>query len=179
MNRSERGVSALVLLILVFGLITVPAYIWHSGNSSKNLQNKDVQGASVVGGLSTKPGFSVSVKSSSSTWDLLEYLCVSVDECTNTLNSGRRLGTVSGGKTDLHEVVVEYSPEWDSYDYVKYFVKSGWYASGDVFEITDIGNVPGSAKYEISEDGSLYDVVLTPVSSVQDNFYTSATFSDL
>lgn len=179
MRHEERGFSAVLLSILVLAFLAVPAYYWVSNDAKDDfspLQN--VKGASVDGSTSGISGFSVSVVSDSSTWDLVEYLCKTADECLSSLTAGRRLGTVSGGATDLHEVVVEYSPEWQEYDYIKYYVRSGWYSSGKLFKVDILGDLPGSSIHELNDGGDIYNVVLSPVTAIQDSFYDSARFTN-
>lgn len=179
MRNAQQGFSALLLLILVLAFIAVPAYYWYSNNTKSLGPASDVQGASAVKNTLASSGFNVSIISNSATWDLVEYLCKTEEECLNSLNSGRRLGTVSGGETDLHEVVVEYSPEWDDYDFIKYFVRSGWYSGGRLFKVRDLGDMPGSVVKQVEDSGDTYDVVLSPISGIKSNFYNSATFSNL
>lgn len=174
---TEQGFSAILLLIILVAFMAVPTYYWYS-SSQENYAAENVKGASTVGAVSDKPGFSVSVVSESPTWDLVEYLCTDEEECLSSLTAGRRLGTVSGGETDLHEVVVEYSTEWDDYEYVKYFVRSGWAGESASFKVSDLGDIPESALHEIKDGSVIYDVVLSPVTVVSGAFYTSATFSD-
>jgi hypothetical protein len=164
----------------MLALMSIPTYYWVSNNQLDYLtQENNVKGVSTMKQSSTTAGFGVSIVSSSATWDFVEYLCKTESECLSDLNSGRRLGTVSGGETDLHEVVIEYTPDWNDYEYVKYFVRSGWNSTGKIFNVVSLGEIPGSELYEITEGGEVYNVVLAPISSVKDSFYRSATFSDL
>lgn len=178
MPQNENGFSALLLILVVFTVLAIPGYYFYYNSQSGYTEEDSIKGASTVRQLTTNAGFSVAIVSTS-TWDLVEYLCDDYDECISSLNYGRRLGTVSGGQTDLHEVVVEHSAEWKNYDYIKYFVRSGWYSPDSYFEITDLGDLPGSEIHEIYEDGEAYNVVLSPVSVVEGAFYPSATFSNI
>lgn len=181
MRPNENGFSAVLTLLVIFSVIAVPTYFVYYTTSAKNPQNLEtnVRGVSTSRTLSTKPGFSVGVVSNSATWNLVEYLCNDIDECLSSLNSGRRLGTVSGGETDLHEVVVEYSADWAEYDYIKYFVRSGWYTSSGAFKVTALGDIPGSEMHIIEDNGEEFEVVVSPIVNVTNSFYSSATFSDV
>lgn len=176
MRLDQKGFAVPLMLIVVLLILAVPAYYIIS---SLPTSSSDIRGASSEGNINDRPGFSVSITSTSSTWDLVEYLCGSLDECTTSLTSGRRWGTVSGGQTDLHDVVVEYSDEWSNYEYIKYFVRSGWYAQGKDFNVVSAGNVPNSDVFKVSDGNESYDVVVAPVSVLSNGFYSSAHFSDL
>lgn len=177
-KTSQRGYSAPVIIIIALLLLAVPVFYFTRTKNLSLFSSVDVQGASSVGNINAQPGFSVSIISDSETWDLVEYLCKDLKECTASLTSGRRLGTVSGGKTDLHEVVVTSASEWDSYDYVKYFVRSGWYSQNKMFRVANLGDVPGSQVRTISDGAVSYEVVISPTKDLRNNFYSSAVFSD-
>ena len=174
MRSDQRGFSAVVLLITLLVVTSLPVYF---------LLSKGKDSASQVMGASTtvsqmRPGFSVSISSLAQTWDLVEYLCETKEECLDSLTSGRRFNTVSGGQTELHDVVVNYSKEWDNYSYIKYFVRSGLYKQGTEFKIVNLGDVPGSSVHEVYDGTYKYSIVLLPIKSIQTSFYTSAVFSD-
>lgn len=175
---SQRGYSAPVIIIIALLLLALPVFYFVRDNNLSPFSSRNIQGASSVGNINSYPGFNVSIVSDSETWDLVEYLCKDLKECTLSLTSGRRLGTVSGGKTDLHEVVVGYTPKWDNYSYVKYFVRSGWYSQNKMFKVVDLGDAPGSEVRTISDGAVSYEVVIMPTKNLKNNFYSSAIFSD-
>lgn len=177
MRYSQSGYAAPLVLIIVLLAIAVPVYFFAFSDSVSDSDN--VRGASSTG-VATGAGFSVLVTSDSETWDLVEYLCKDLDSCISSLYSGERWGSVSGGKTDLHEVAVSYSNKWKGNEYIKYFVRSGWdVQKGNTgFEVVDAGDVPGSDVYSLSDGTSNYDVIIIPVSSVTSDYYSSAHFSD-
>jgi hypothetical protein len=177
MRYSQSGYAAPLILIILLLVLAIPVYFFASSDSTPESEN--VRGASSSGNISDA-GFSVLVTSESETWDLVEYLCEDLDSCIKGLDSGKRWGSVSGGKTDLHEVVVGYSNEWKGNEYIKYFVRSGWdvQKGSTGFEVVDVGEVPGSDIYSLSDGSSNYDVVIIPISSISKDFYTSAHFSD-
>lgn len=182
MRPNENGFSAVFTLLVIFSVVAVPAYfVYYKSTSDANKSTSletSVRGASSFRDPSSKPGFSVLVQSDSGTWNLVEYLCNDLDECLSSLNAGRRLGTVSGGATDSHEVVVSYSADWAEYDYIKYFVRSGWYTSSGDFKVITLGDIPGSEKHVIDDNGEQFEVVVSPIVNVTNSFYPSATFSD-
>ena len=177
MPNYERGYSVPLLLLVALTLLAVPVSYKFLSNSFSG-SNSNVRGATSIGSVLTQPGMSVSIVSTSQAWDLVEYLCKDLDECLDTLTSGRRLGTVSGGQTELHEIVMVYSREWDDYHYVKLFVRPSWLSSDDMFVVQRLGDVPDSSIHTLTEDGEDYQVVLVPVKELRDTFYVSALFSD-
>lgn len=174
----QKGYSVPLFLIVTLVVLTVPAYYWVSTNQLNVSASRDIRGAASTGNSHSAPGFSVSIVSASPTWDLVEYLCKSQEECSTSLTSGRRLGTVSGGETEFHEVIVEYSAEWQDYKYIKYFVRPGWNASDSNFTVSTLGDIPGSEVLSLAENGDEYVAVIAPISSLKNGFYTSATFSN-
>ncbi len=176
----ERGYAVPLILILVLAILIVPVIFWISTNSvNLSSSTPEVRGAVSVSGNKSSKGFSVTVTANNAdTWDLIEYLCQSVDECVVSIDSGRQWGIVSGGKSDLHEVVVNVPNDWQDYDYIKYFVRSGWFGDNRGFKVVSAGNVPGSEVYTIEDAGVAYEVVVTPLDPLYNGFYQSAHFSD-
>ncbi|KKU49885.1 MAG: hypothetical protein UX79_C0012G0007 [candidate division WWE3 bacterium GW2011_GWB1_47_11] len=163
------------VLILVLTLAALPLIFWAvSTNFSFGSTNVKGSAISAVPSL----GFSVIVNSSLGTWDLVEYLCVSLSECTSSLTSGKRLGSVSGGGDGSHEVIVEATEDWSKYSYIKYYVKPGWLTPGLSYKVTDLGKIPGSQIHEITENGKIYQTVVSPVTPVLSAFYKSASFAE-
>ncbi|HSX39311.1 MAG TPA: hypothetical protein VLI92_01850 [Candidatus Saccharimonadales bacterium] len=172
----QKGSSGLLVIIFIALLVILPVSTWVVIKSTA--KDGSVQGASTVDSSSTSPGFSVNVVAKSSGWDLEEYVCKTLDECSNSPESGMRWATISGGQTALHKVDVLYTSELDSYSYMKVLVKSGWGTSLKTFKISEAGSVPGSKKQTLKDGQVNYDVLLLPLDKVKTAFYTSATFSD-
>lgn len=175
MLKNQKGFSVPVLLILALLVLAIPAYYLSSANLN---ERKAIRGASSVGYESSQPGFGVSVLAQSETWDLVEYLCETKEECLSSLTSGRRLGTVSGGQTELHDIFVAYSNEWEDYSYVKFYVRSGWYAENRKFTITELGNIPGAEVHVLIDSGAEYEVIVAPTKDISTTFFQAASFSD-
>jgi hypothetical protein len=175
MSSGQKGYAALLILIVAFLILSASFYFVFGSNLRKN----DIQGASSTKNGNSKHGFSILISSSTPSWDLVEYLCSSEDECTSGLTSGTRWGSISGGETELHEVILDYNNQWDSFGYIKLFVRSGLFSDESAFRIVDKGQIPDSKVYQIEEDGTTYDVVVIPTKMVSENFYESARFSNL
>jgi uncharacterized membrane protein len=94
------------------------------------------------------------------------------------LESGKRWNTVGGGSTPKHEVLVAYDNEWSKYKFIKYYVKTAWVSGEKLYKIVDLGDVPGSKSAKVVSGKAEYDVVITPLDSIAEKFYKSATFSD-
>ncbi len=175
---SQKGFTSPILLVPLLILGVMFGAFWfltNDVNVSTSTQN--------VKGLSTKeshakPGIGVSIISEGGTWDLLEYLCETESACLASLEAGVRWGSVSGGKTSLHEVEIVASKEWENYGYLKYFVRRGWGSQGNAFKVTDLGEFPGAKVHTINSNGITYDVVIAPIDNVTTSFYKSAVFSD-
>lgn len=174
----RNGFSALLLIVLVALLAGLPLLYWGFSNKvnlSKSMDN--VRGVISTGSYASS-GFSILVVSDSETWDLVEYLCKDLQACVSSLNSGERLGTVSGGQTNMHEVIFEPKDGWKDYKYIKVFVRPGWLGSSSSFMVKDLGRAPGSDVYTVKEGQSSYEFVVIPLEGVFSNFYKAATFSD-
>jgi len=71
-------------------------------------------------------GIKVTIVSPNSSWDMMEYLCKTLEECEKSSTSGKWWTTVSGAPTaaDGYEVSVERSADWGAYNYIRFSVKS-------------------------------------------------------
>ena len=137
-----------------------------------------IKGVSTVLQEHTQPGLSVSIISKVLAWDLMEYLCVTQEECLISLSSGKRLSTVSGGATDLREVQVNYSEAWKDYTHMKLFVRPSWLIGSNFFRVVTPGDIPGTEVEKIPVGKGFQDVLLVPLEEISEVFYKSATFSD-
>ena len=167
-----RGFAVPLLLIVVV-LLGGAVFYFFSVNSREN-----IKGVSTSIAEQSVPGVMVSVIADSPAWDLVEYVCVSAEECLASLNAGKRVSTVGGGATELREVKVNYSDGWEGFSYLKLYVRPSGLAGGALFSVVTPGDVPGTALEKISNDGESQDVVLVPLDQVSTRFYKSATFSD-
>jgi len=70
-------------------------------------------------------GFKVTVISKNTSWDLLQYLCKTREECETSVTSGKWWATISGAATtkDGHEVFIERSDNWADYRFLKIAVR--------------------------------------------------------
>ncbi len=84
-------------------------------------------------------GLKVTVLSPTSSWDLMQYLCKTREECEKSQTSGKWWATVSGAPTteDGHEVFIEKSSGWEGYGFLKVMVRSA--KSTDSFLSTNYG----------------------------------------
>lgn len=172
----QKGSSGLLVTILIAFLVALPITFWVVSKSLS--EDASVKGAATIEEQNAKPGFLVNIVANSGGWELVEYVCTSLDQCTSSATSGSRWASVGGGQTAGHQVVVDYSGDLESYTYMKLLVKSGWGDSLKSFKISDAGAVPNSKTYTLKSDTATYDVVIFPLIAVKDVFYTSATFSD-
>ena len=170
----QRGFARPLFLISALLVIGLPVALIASGTSVNSSLSKDVKGTATVVENTAKPGFSVTVTSNNGTWELVKYLCKDLDECSASLTSGKRVGSIGGGSTSGYKVNVESSPDWSNYTYVKYFVKSGWGSATRTFSVKELGSYEGSVK-EVFEEG---EAVVSPVEKILNGYQFSATFTD-
>lgn len=171
----QKGLSVpLLLILLTLFAASGLGYISYS-ISTKNIKT-DVQGASIVPKIDK--GFSILINSTD-TWDFFEYLCKTKEECENSLNSGKRNATVSGGATTNHEVVIAKSDDWNDFEFIKIYVRPGWGSRSNNFNL-DMNSLEKSLlNKSFFESQISHEVVLIPISMVDNTFVdTLATFSD-
>lgn len=79
-------------------------------------------------------GLNVTVISPKSSWDLVQYLCSTREECEKSPTSGKWWATVSGAPTgpDGHEVFIQRSDGWGAYPFIKVYAKS---TNGAVYRV--------------------------------------------
>lgn len=174
---NQRAISHPALIVMVSTVSLLVGSFWIFNNQINLSSGGNVQGTSVKN-PSVHPGFSIAVSSNNGGWDLVEYLCESSEECEEALTSGKRLGIVSGGSTEYHEVVVNYSDSWSGYSHVKYYVKPSNSNSDASFRVVASGNYPETKVITLSNNDTDYEVAISPISAVTGSFYKSVTFSD-
>jgi hypothetical protein len=167
----RRG-SAWPLMLIVALFLTIPLGYWYL---SYRASMKNVRGAKTS---EIENGLYVVVNSDTGTWDLNSYLCKSKLECLESLTSGVKLETKSGGRALGYEVDLVYENQWSDYSFLKVFVKPGWGAQGRAFKIIDPGVVKGASSEKINLDNVMYEVVLIPVRDLKSGFFKGAEFSD-
>jgi len=152
----------LILIIVVLVAFPVGYYFY-----TQNINSDNVKGMSAD--VTRKPGFGVEIVSLGGT---------TLEECTKSAVSGKRSGSVSGGTTQSHEVVVQAKPEWKEYQYIKYLVRPGWSSVDRTFKVLSEGSINGTVVKVLKDGLSSYETVITPVSEVLSVYKQSAIFSD-
>lgn len=168
-----KKTSLLPLVIVIATFLIIPIAFWFL--TSKNTDG-NIQGAKTKSGSA---GVVIDIKSSQGTWDLNEYLCKNIDECLESLFSGKPLETISGGVVGDKFITIKYVSEWDSYEFLKIFVKPGWGSTIRKFNASLSNDVSGAYIERFIYGGSDYDVVLVPIKDIKDTLLEIATFSDL
>lgn len=161
----RKGFTVPLILVLVLVLVLVPLIFWISTNNFNSSSSNDVMGTT-DSKLPNKPGFSVTVNSGVGVWDLLQTGCVSLEECTQSVSSGRRLATASGGSGVNNTVNVYIDPNWSSYEYLKLYVRAGWGANTQGFDIESSGELDNVEVVTMSESSTSYSVAILPIKSV-------------
>ncbi len=168
-----KKTSLLPLVIIVATFLIIPIAFWFY--SSKDSEG-NIQGAKTK---SDTPGIIVKIKSNNGTWDLNKYLCVNKEECLESLISGRSLETTSGGIVEGKYITIKYTSDWDSYEYLKVFVKPGWGSTIRKFNASLVSSVSGVYIESFTYGGLDYDVVLVPIKSIENTLLEVSEFSDL
>ncbi len=168
-----KKTSLLPLVIIVATFLIIPIAFWFltSKNSDGNIQGAKTKGDSA--------GVIVNIKSSQGTWDLNKYLCKSEKECLESLVAGKSLETISGGVVENKLITIKYASDWDSYEFLKIFVKPGWGSTLRKFDASLVNGVSEVYMESFVYGESDYDVVLVPIKNIKDTLLEVATFSDL
>lgn len=174
----KKAFSAPVVIILITLIGIVCLAVLYFINLSKNNTSPNVKGVSSNEASHEKPGVSIFVSSNNGSWELNVYLCVSSEECSMSLTSGRRWSTTGGGETPIHEVVVSYDAAWAEYKYVKFFVKTATPGAAGFYKVSSLGDVPMSKLIKVTDSGNEYQTAVMPVNKIALGFYKSASFSN-
>lgn len=131
----SKGFAHPYLLIAVLALVGAGFAVFAGSNTlsglvlgsrSYNLENYQ----------NKTDGLKVIVISPNVSWDLMQYICKTRDECEQSTASGKWWATVSGAPTteDGHEVFIEKSPGWGGYGFLKVVVRKAGSASAYLLE---------------------------------------------
>lgn len=82
--------------------------------------------------------YKVTVISPNSSWDLIQYLCKTHEECEKSSTAGTWWSAVGGAATTLdgHEILIDKSDKWSDYSFLKIFVRS---SAGDKYLLQNLG----------------------------------------
>lgn len=152
--RSGFSVPIILIVILLFVLTPLGYYYFVIKSDNTNIKGtSDYRGST---------GVLVFVNSQNSTWDMFEYLCKSMSECTTSLDSGTFFAKVSGNVTEDHEVFVEYSDKWSEYSYLKIYVQSGWGSINRAYTPTaqNLASVDGDVMYIPLQQGEKNNLII-------------------
>jgi len=167
----KSNLIPLVLVISTFLILPIAFFFLNSKNLNGNVQGLKTQ--------ANKKGILLKITSNYGTWDMTKYFCKTKDDCLTSLFSGKIIDTTSGGVVENSFVTVEYSPEWNNYEFIKVFVKQGWGTSTRTFKAEDASVIPGVTIEKFTYGGTNYNVVLIPLTSVTGELLEAASFSDL
>jgi hypothetical protein len=165
----RKGFSALFLIVMVF-FLAAPLVFYFTVSKG----DSQIKGAS-----SSEPsiGFSVNVNSSQGTWDLYEYGCSDIDECRESLFSGKKLTIISGGEVNSHKIDFTGKNASQDVKYIKLFIKPGWGATQRDFTVTS-GSFSGMTLKEFDDDGVTVKALLIPVTAFEADYFSAGSFSD-
>lgn len=159
-----------IFFIIIF--ISVPlVFIYTSTRQNKNVKGAQTKISEI------QNGFLVYVTSKANIWDLNEYLCVSEDECLSSLDSGKKWSVISSGPAQNHEIIVQATKEWDSYKYIKIFVKSSYAGVASSLK-PELLSQEGASVHEISYQNQTYSVVMVDIEKVKLGVHQISRFID-
>ncbi len=164
--------SLVPLIVIVATFLVIPIVFWAL---TFKKTDENIQGARTKIGAA---GVLVKINSTYGTWDMAKYLCKTRDECLESLVSGKILETTSGGGVEDQFVSVRYTKDWDSYEFLKMFVKPGWGSSVRKFYASLTENISRSFVENFTYNGMDYEVVIVPVKGIGDTLLEVAKFSD-
>lgn len=160
----------LALILCVFLILPVAFWFFNS-----NVDKGDVQGAKVK---SDSKGVIIKVSSNYGTWEMSKYLCKTKDECLLSLTSGKSLDTIGGGVVENQDVAILYDESFKEYSFLKVFIKPAWGSQARNFTASSIRGSSQSSIENISSNDSVYNVVIIPVSSLENSLEDIARFTD-
>jgi hypothetical protein len=172
-SSNSQGFSHIFVLIAFLGVVAAIGFFVSPRNSNED----EVLGtAQATSSAVTRSGFSVVVNSQNNSWDFFEFLCSSYEECVESLTSGYQLSIISGGQTEGYEIFVEPSADWDSYKFIKYYVRPAWSGSQSVYSPKTLEPVDGMQTHTFEENG--VQAVVAPLTPFTSQFYHTTSFSD-
>ncbi len=174
----QKGFSVPMILVVLTLVVSVSAISWVYFNRTSVEPAPTVKGASTFNADTSKPGLGVTVTSKNGTWDLVEYACKTLEECTASLEGGKKFSTFGGGTVNSFLVVMPYSPELDEYTYVKYFVKSSFGGMFRAFKVVNGGDLGDTKLLEFKQSGSIYTAVVSPLDKIKTGYFVGATLTD-
>lgn len=166
----RKGFSALFVVIMVF-FIAAPFVFYFVVSREKT----GVKGASSSAPI--KEGFSVTLNSAQGTWDLYEYGCSTLEECSGSLFSGKKLSIISGGKISNHTIGFSKSLLSEDSQFIKLFVKPGWGSMQRNFKLS-----PDAEQFvkavDFNYEGAVIKALIVTRGAFDSGYFSAGTFSD-
>ena len=172
---SARGLTIPFVMIFVAVFISVPLLFWYVSNSGRP---SDIRGASDSNVEADVSGLKFGVNSFGGTWDLFAYLCEDYETCVESLTAGKKHKVVSGGTGEDFGIAVPKVEEWDSYEYLKVFVKPSWGSHHRTFKVLENVKSTDVSVETIEVEGEEITLVLVYLENAESLPAGVATFSD-
>ena len=158
----QKGIAVPIILVSISFLI-IGSFIYFEFASRKD--KIDIKGISTS---SDSKGFSVIINSQAA-WDFYEYLCKDLQECKNSLTSGKRVSIISGAQAEEHELVINLVKEWHDYEYLKLYVSPVWGSIQDSFGIELLKDQIGAEIFKFDNTSSYSsEILIIPINSIKD-----------
>lgn len=113
-----KGFTLPILILIVAILASLPFAFLYFTTEKADSNDVAVMGTSTEGTEIAK----IEVQSNAPIWELNKYLCKTLEECEESLESGKKLGVFNGTK-ETSEVRIVSTDDWNNYEYVKILVR--------------------------------------------------------
>ena len=169
LSMNKRSVFSVIILFVVF--MTVPVAFCIISSDKKN--SEEVKGA-----RTGSSGAIIKISSKNGSWDMYKYLCKDSTECLESISSGKMVEKTSGGGVEDQFVSLGYTFDWSDYEFLKVYVDSGWGSIERSFSASKSSDFDNVVVQSIESGGKNYQVVLMPVSLLEQVNTEIASFSD-
>lgn len=158
----------LIIIISAFIIIPVVFWVFTFGDEPEDVRGVTTEGTGVL----------INILSKNGAWDMPKFLCEDISTCRESLTSGKPLEKTSGGGIEEQSIIIRSSKDWDSYEYLKVYVKPGWGTVERFFSTSMTDAVKGAVVESFDYDGNNYEAVIVPTDLLRSEFVDSITFSD-
>lgn len=179
MLSAQKGYTLPALLLIVALIISLPLYTVVQNKWAES-GIREVQGVSSNrAGSDSKYGFTTKIRTTNDTWTLTENLCKTLEECVESMESGTKFAILNGAHVEEHEIVINYSPSWKDFEYLKIYVKEGLNTNGrnKNYMVSDEGEIPNQYLETFTQNERTVTTVIIPLETLRKGFHVGPTFT--